>query len=144
MKLYRTITEPSGAARVDFMQHVDGSFSVRVWERDRKRLRIVKRPVELRYALYPIAVYRVAQELDWLGNAFHTESGDWRHGYHLELLRGHAFRFAEYLNPDDSDHCVVGLGSRCGKDRKFCIEATSRDTPRSTPIDGSVRSVSAT
>ena len=93
VRIHKEFVSPNGREKVELFGPRDGLYGFRVWKCQRKAWRRIRETCQLRS--YARAVYEATGQTSWLASVLHAQS-DPRLTYHLELLRGYAFRFALY------------------------------------------------
>jgi hypothetical protein len=113
--------------RVNFGCDNKGQWCYELEDKVRKRWRKMSRP-NTSFASYAAALADAQSSVDWIANAVEPPS------WHVELLRGCAFRFEEHSEQyGDHDHCVSCMlkltGPESGWDTDHCAFVTRFDRP---------------
>jgi len=102
MRKFHAIQHQNGRHRVDFFQDKDGAWRYQPVALVKKRWRTIS-DLAGPFDSYALALVHANQALPWIILAL-DENPEWRHKWHLELLRGLAFRFARFDESQHSDH----------------------------------------
>src|SRR3954454_11887295 len=99
MRNSREIEHPNGRHRLKLFDDKQGAWRYQQYDLFRKRWRAVLEPAGP-FESYARTLVEAQNAMPWVTSAVSDQS-DWRHGWHLELSRGLAFRFTQY---DESKH----------------------------------------